>query len=156
MNPIGGRNQTFSRFYRHAFVLAFDAYEMATVNRIFTTISEWHFSQGFLDKVTLLAKVNMSFFILFCKNVNMIIFQTVASAICGFYEQVKKVLLPTPQKFYYMFSFRDISKIFESIALVPAKKLTSMEKLMRLWAHETYRVYFDRYISVTNFVGTCL
>lgn len=44
-----------------------------------------------------------------------------------------------------MFSFRDISRVFESIALVPAKKLSSPEKLMRLWAHETYRVYFDRY-----------
>lgn len=58
MNPIGGRNYTFSRFYRHALLLAFDSYEMTTVNRIFTSISEWHFSQGFSDKVTLLAKVN--------------------------------------------------------------------------------------------------
>lgn len=52
--------------------------------------------------------------------------------------------MPTPEKFYYLFSLRDILRIFESIALIPAKKLTSPEKLMRLWAHETYRVYFDR------------
>lgn len=58
MNPIGGRNHTFSRFYRHAFLIAFDSYEMSTMNKIFTTISEWHFSQGFADKVTLLAKVS--------------------------------------------------------------------------------------------------
>lgn len=43
--------------------------------------------------------------------------------------------------------------------MVPAKKLISPEKLMRLWAHETYRVYFDRYIfgvtfwNSSNFLG---
>lgn len=64
--------------------------------------------------------------------------------------------MPTPQKFYYMFSMREVLRVFESIALVPAKKLTSPEKLMRLWAHETYRVYFDRYFRTTfsfHFVG---
>lgn len=55
------------------------------------------------------------------------------------------MLLPTPQKFYYLFSMRDILRVFENIALVPAKKLPTPEKLMRLWAHETYRVYYDRY-----------
>lgn len=60
MNPIGGGSNTFSRFYRHAFLIAFDSYEMSTVNRIFTAISEWHFSQGFSDKVALLAKVTMN------------------------------------------------------------------------------------------------
>lgn len=57
MKPIEGRNYTFSRFYRHAFLLALDTFENATMNRIFTAISEWHFSQGFSDKVTLLTKV---------------------------------------------------------------------------------------------------
>lgn len=57
MNSIGGRNHTFSRFYRHAFLIAVDSYETSTLNRIFSTISELHFSQGFADKVTLLAKV---------------------------------------------------------------------------------------------------
>lgn len=52
--------------------------------------------------------------------------------------------MPTPEKFLYLFSFRDILRTFEGITLVPAKKLTSPEKLIRLWAHETYRVYFDR------------
>lgn len=58
MNRIGGRNHTFSRFYRHAFLIGFDSYETSTINRIFSTLSEWHFSQGFSDKVTLLAKVS--------------------------------------------------------------------------------------------------
>lgn len=58
MNPIEGRNYTFPRFYRHAFLLALNTFDSGTMNRIFTSISEWHFSQGFSDKVTLLAKVS--------------------------------------------------------------------------------------------------
>lgn len=38
----------------------------------------------------------------------------------------------------------DILRVFEGITLVPSKKLAAAEKLMRLWAHETYRVYYDR------------
>lgn len=57
MNAFGNRYQTFPRFYRHAFLLAFDALESGTIHRIFATLSEWHFSRGFSDKVTMLAKV---------------------------------------------------------------------------------------------------
>lgn len=31
--------------------------------------------------------------------------------------------------------------------MVPPKKLTDVEKLVRLWAHETYRVFYDRLID---------
>lgn len=61
MNVIGGRHQTFSRFYRHAFILAFDEVENSTTQRIFTSLSEWHFSQGFSDKITLMSKVYVFF-----------------------------------------------------------------------------------------------
>lgn len=57
MNSIGGRYQMSARFYRHVFLLAFDQFECATVSRIFSAICDWHFSLGFSDKVTTLAKV---------------------------------------------------------------------------------------------------
>lgn len=57
MNLIGGRDYIFRRFYRHAFLIGFDALDLCTVQRIFATISEWHFSQGFADKVAMLTKV---------------------------------------------------------------------------------------------------
>lgn len=31
--------------------------------------------------------------------------------------------------------------------MVPPKKLTDVEKLIRLWGHETYRVFYDRLID---------
>lgn len=61
MNLIGGRNYIFPRFYRHAFLIGFDALDSCTVQRIFATLSEWHFSQGFADKVAMLTKVCVSY-----------------------------------------------------------------------------------------------
>lgn len=57
MGLLGGKNYSSPRFYRHAFLLAIDNFEMSTIQRIFTSLSEWHFSQGFSDKITLLTKV---------------------------------------------------------------------------------------------------
>lgn len=55
--------------------------------------------------------------------------------------------LPTPQKSHYTFSLRDVTRVIQGIVMVPAKKLTDPEKLIRLWAHETYRVFGDRLID---------
>lgn len=70
--------------------------------------------------------------------------QGIASALCEFHDKITAILKPTPDKFLYRFSMRDICRTFESIALVPAIKMASPEKLIRLWAHETYRIYSDR------------
>lgn len=60
MGLTGGKNYSSPRFYRHAFLFAIDTLEMSTIQRIFTGLSEWHFSQGFSDKITMLAKVFIS------------------------------------------------------------------------------------------------
>lgn len=57
MNLIGSRYHTFARFYRHSFVINIDAYDAADVDRIFSSLCEWHFAQGFADKVAMLTKV---------------------------------------------------------------------------------------------------
>lgn len=62
------------------------------------------------------------------------------------YRQALRVFLPTPAKSHYTFSLRDITRVFQGIVLVPAKRLQEVEKLGRLWAHETYRVFYDRLV----------
>lgn len=128
MNAIGGRNFIFPRFYRHALIVAVDAIEVATMQRIFTSMSEWHFARGYSDKIVMLAK-------------------SVALALCAVHNQMLTTLRPTPEKFHYLFSLRDVWRVFQGITLVPPKKLANQEKLIRLWAHETYRVYSDRFTS---------
>lgn len=60
------------------------------------------------------------------------------------------IFLPTPQKSHYTFSLRDVTRVLQGIVLVPPKKLTDPEKLVRLWAHETYRVFGDRLIDQSD------
>lgn len=55
--PGGGSNMITGRFIRHMLVLAMDSFEDATLNKIFTSLMEWHFSKGFDDTVARLAKV---------------------------------------------------------------------------------------------------
>lgn len=63
------------------------------------------------------------------------------------YRSSMRIFLPTPAKSHYTFSLRDITRVFQGVVLVPAKRLHDPEKLGRLWAHETYRVFYDRYVS---------
>ncbi|XP_055840841.1 dynein axonemal heavy chain 3 isoform X1 [Episyrphus balteatus] len=128
MGPVGGSNFIFPRFYRHTFVVAVDAFEDATITKIFTTIGDWHFAKDYADKVALLSK-------------------GLAEAMVNIYRQAISVFLPTPAKSHYTFSLRDITRVFTGIVLVPPKRLPDPEKLGRLWAHETYRVFYDRLIE---------
>lgn len=128
MNAIGGRNYIFPRFYRHAMIVTIDAIDSTTIQRIFTSMSEWHFAHGYSDKIVMLTK-------------------GVALALCTVHSQLATLLRPSPMKFHYLFSIRDIWRVFQGICLVSSKKLTSQEKLIRLWAHETYRVYADRFTA---------
>lgn len=42
---------------------------------------------------------------------------------------------------------RDFSRVVRGLLLVPATHLTENSKLMRLWVHEVYRVFYDRLVD---------
>ena len=128
MGLLGGSNYIPQRLYRHTFVVAVDAFEESTLMRIFTSIGEWHFSKGYPDTVSRLAK-------------------GLSNAIIEVYKGAIDFFLPTPAKSHYTFSLRDVTRVYQGIVMVPAKKMPDPEKLARLWAHETYRVFYDRLID---------
>lgn len=128
MGMPGGSNFIFPRLYRHTFVVAVDSFEDATLGQIFNTIMDWHFAKGYADKV-----VNMS--------------RGIAGALCEIYRGASTRFLPTPEKSHYTFSLRDVTRVVQGLVMVPPKKLEEQEKLVRLWAHETYRVFYDRLID---------
>jgi len=64
------------------------------------------------------------------------------------YREAIRSFLPTPAKSHYSFSLRDITRVFQGIVMVPPKRMPDPEKLGRLWAHETYRVFYDRWVNV--------
>ncbi|ESO89088.1 hypothetical protein LOTGIDRAFT_210054 [Lottia gigantea] len=126
--PGGGRNDITGRFTRHLNILSIDEFDDATMTRIFTTITDWHFARGFDPAFT--------------KNGKLLVQATMAV-----YKEAVEKFLPTPSKSHYVFNLRDFSRVIRGVLLVPSTNLTEMEKLVRLWIHEVYRVFYDRLID---------
>uniref|UniRef100_A0A5F8HDN5 Dynein axonemal heavy chain 3 n=1 Tax=Monodelphis domestica TaxID=13616 RepID=A0A5F8HDN5_MONDO len=53
------------------------------------------------------------------------------------YKAAVENFLPTPSKSHYVFNLRDFSRVIQGDG----------EKLIRLWIHEVYRVFYDRLID---------
>lgn len=131
MGMPGGSNNIPKRLYRHMFCLAVDSFEESTLMRIFSSIGEWHFAKGYNDTVARLSK-------------------SLAAAIIEVYKAAINIYLPTPAKSHYSFSLRDVTRVYQGIVMVPAKKLGDPEKLVRLWTHEIHRVFYDRLVDARD------
>ncbi|XP_039277425.1 dynein heavy chain 2, axonemal [Nilaparvata lugens] len=60
------------------------------------------------------------------------------------YMDVSSKMLPTPTKMHYLFNIRDISKIFQGLLRSTTDHQNSRTSFLRLWIHETFRVFGDR------------
>lgn len=63
------------------------------------------------------------------------------------YKSAMETFLPTPTKSHYTFSLRDFARVIRGIMLVPAPRMNDPDKLIRLWIHESFRVFNDRLID---------
>ena len=65
------------------------------------------------------------------------------------YKDTVQGFLPTPTKSHYVFNLRDFSRVIRGVLLVPNTHMpeTDKDKLVRLWVHEVYRVFYDRLID---------
>ncbi|KAF9412146.1 hypothetical protein HW555_009276, partial [Spodoptera exigua] len=126
--PGGGSNQISSRLTRHMLVVTLDSFEDNTLNKIFGTIMDWHFSKGFIEALQRQAKA-------------------VVGATMEVYKTVTLQFLPTPQKCHYLFNLRDFARVIKGILLVPATHMKDLNKLVILWIHEAYRVFYDRLVD---------
>ena len=63
------------------------------------------------------------------------------------YKNAVLQFLPTPSKSHYTFNLRDFARVIHGVLLVPSSRLNEHEKLIRLWIHESYRVFCDRLVN---------
>jgi dynein heavy chain, axonemal len=127
--PGGGRNPVTSRFLRHFNVLAISEFDDPTLKHIFSTILEWHFTTDS-----------------FASSIIELIPQLV-SAILDVYQASIANLLPTPAKSHYIFNLRDYSRVVQGLLLASPEKFNDTSKVIRLFTHEVYRVFYDRLID---------
>ncbi|XP_050716714.1 dynein axonemal heavy chain 3-like isoform X3 [Eriocheir sinensis] len=125
MPPSADRSNICGRFTRHLNVIYLDTFDDETLDKIFGSIMSWHFSSQEDAAIQQLSK-------------------TVVEATREVYRRTVSSFLPTPAKRHYVFNLRDFSRVMCGILLVPNECLTSVEKLIRLWLHETIRVFHDR------------
>ncbi|TNM97969.1 hypothetical protein fugu_014215 [Takifugu bimaculatus] len=122
--PGGGKNDITGRFTRHLNVISINSFDDQTLTKIFCSITDWHFSKGF-D----------------------ILGQSMVQATMAVYKDSIDHFLPTPSKSHYIFNLRDFARVIRGALLAPHTHLQEGDKLIRLWVHEVYRVFSDRFIE---------
>uniref|UniRef100_A0A8D2QAY1 Dynein axonemal heavy chain 3 n=1 Tax=Zonotrichia albicollis TaxID=44394 RepID=A0A8D2QAY1_ZONAL len=120
--PGGGRNDITGRFTRHLNIVSISAFNDDILTRIFT------------------AKLNLYFFS-FLRLGKMMV-----QATSVLYKLAVDNFLPTPSKSHYVFNLRDFSRVIKGVLLCPHTHL-QVNKLIRLWVHEVYRVFYDRLVD---------
>nr|XP_036848129.1 dynein heavy chain 3, axonemal [Manis javanica] len=126
--PGGGRNDITGRFTRHLNIVSINAFQDDILTKIFSSITDWHFGRGFE--------------VMFLRYGKMLVQATMT-----IYKAAVENFLPTPSKSHYVFNLRDFSRVIQGVLLCPHTHLQEVEKLIRLWIHEVYRVFCDRLID---------
>ncbi|KAK5855256.1 hypothetical protein PBY51_005374 [Eleginops maclovinus] len=126
--PGGGKNDITGRLTRHLNVISIDSFDDETLTKIFSSITDWHFSKGFDASFYRLGKI-------------------MVQATMAVYKDTMDSFLPTPSKSHYIFNLRDFARVIRGVLLAPHTHMQDGDKLIRLWIHEVYRVFYDRLID---------
>ncbi|KAK6478238.1 dynein heavy chain 17 [Huso huso] len=129
MNPTSGSFTIDPRLQRHFFVFAVSFPGQEALHAIYSTILSQHLSMN-------------SFAMALQKFCAML----VAGAL-SFHQKITSSFLPTAVKFHYVFNLRDLSNIFQGLLFSSAECVKTNIDMIRLWLHETDRVYGDKLIS---------
>ncbi|XP_062266298.1 dynein axonemal heavy chain 3 [Platichthys flesus] len=129
--PGGGKNDISGRLTRHLNVISINCFEDETLTKIFSSITDWHFGKGFDPSFSRLGKIMIQ-------------------ATMAVYKDTIDSFLPTPSKSHYIFNLRDFARVIRGVLLTPQTHMQNGDKLIRLWIHEVYRVFYDRLIDLSD------
>ncbi|XP_072576883.1 dynein axonemal heavy chain 1 isoform X1 [Vulpes vulpes] len=137
--PGGGRNAITPRLTRHFNYLSFAEMDEVSKKHIFSTIlGSW--MDGLLGERSYREPVPGAPTIAHFTD-------PLVEATIMVYSTITSQLLPTPAKSHYTFNLRDLSKVFQGMLMADPAKVEDKVQLLRLWYHESCRVFRDRLVS---------
>ncbi|XP_022380343.1 dynein heavy chain 9, axonemal [Enhydra lutris kenyoni] len=68
-----------------------------------------------------------------------------------FHQKIATTFLPTAIKFHYIFNLRDFANIFQGILFSSVECVKSTQDLIKLYLHESNRVYRDKMVEEKDF-----
>ncbi|XP_066581161.1 dynein beta chain, ciliary [Prorops nasuta] len=128
MNPTAGSFTINPRLQRHFAVFAVSFPNMESLTTIYASILSQHLTNAehrFPNCVIDLCKY-------------------IVQASIQLHHRCAQMFLPTAVKFHYVFNLRDLSNCFQGLLFSGNECLQSPIDMIRLWMHETHRVYGDK------------
>ena len=65
-------------------------------------------------------------------------------------HRLREKMLPSPTKFHYTFTLKDLSRLFQGVLRTPKSTYTSDHVLVQLWRHEAERVFSDKLVNLQD------
>ncbi|KAM3592376.1 uncharacterized protein V6R79_017533 [Siganus canaliculatus] len=133
MNPTAGSFTINPRLQRHFAVFALSFPGAEALSTIYSSILSQHLKgEGFSGALQ--------------KGC-----PTLVQLALALHQQVSSSFLPTAVKFHYIFNLRDLSNIFQGILFCTAECLKAPQDLLKLYLHESSRVYRDKMVEEHDF-----
>ncbi|XP_069510616.1 dynein axonemal heavy chain 9 [Ambystoma mexicanum] len=133
MNPTAGSFTINPRLQRHFSVFALSFPGMDALSTIYNTILTQHLKTG-------------NFSMPLQKSTQQLINLALA-----LHQKIASQFLPTAIKFHYIFNLRDFSNIFQGILFSTSDCLKTPQDLVKLYLHESNRVYRDKMVEEKDF-----
>lgn len=132
MNPTAGSFYVNPRYQRHFWHLNISFPESGSLTTIYQTFAIGHFSKGFKGSV----QEAIPFIIKTAVLLHPIMVSTFRK---------------TAINFHYEFSIRHLANIVQGLLVAQPGQFQDPEKVIKLWVHESERIYGDRLVSKQHF-----
>eukprot|EP01038_Epipyxis_sp_PR26KG_P006437 gene6437-8857_t len=123
-HPSGGRQDIPNRLKRHFFIFNMILPTSQAINEIYGQMMMGRFKG-----------VDTYF---------MTIVENLPGISVNLWNWMRMKMLPSPSKFHYTFTLRELSRIFQGILRTPRSSVPNAKTLLLLWRHESDRIFADK------------